>query len=50
MSINISPETKIGKLKDYSAEDHMKGRLETYTIMDVDGNEFPTLPKDKFKV
>ena len=49
MSINISPETKIGKLKDYSAEDHMKGRLETYTIMDVDGNEFPTLPKDKFK-
>ena len=48
MSINISPETKIGKLKDYSAEDHMKGRLETYTIMDVDGNEFPTLSKDKF--
>ena len=48
MSINISPETKIGKLKDYSAEDHMKGRLETYTIMDIDGNEFPTLSKDKF--
>ena len=48
MSINISPETKIGKLKNYSAEDHMKGTIETYSIVDDDGNEFPPLPKDKF--
>ena len=48
MSINISPETKIGKLKNYSAEDHMKGAIETYSIVDEDGNEFPPLPKDKF--
>ena len=48
MSINISPETKIGKLKNYSAEDHMKGAIETYSIVDDDGNEFPPLPKDKF--
>ena len=48
MTINISPETKIGKLKNYSAEDHMKGRIESYSIVDDDGNEFPPLPKDKF--
>tara|TARA_R100001509_G_scaffold36653_1_gene19699 strand:+ start:1143 stop:3659 length:2517 start_codon:yes stop_codon:yes gene_type:complete len=48
MSINISPETKIGKLKGYSAEQHMKGNLETYSIIDDDGNEFPPLPKEKF--
>ena len=48
MSINISPETKIGKLKGYSAEQHMKGNLETYSIVDDSGNEFPPLPKEKF--
>ena len=48
MTINISPETKIGKLKNYSAEDHMKGKIESYSIVDDDGNEFPPLPKDKF--
>ena len=48
MSINISPETKIGKLKGYSAEQHMKGNLETYSIIDDSGNEFPPLPKEKF--
>jgi DNA polymerase elongation subunit (family B) len=48
MTLNTSPETKIGKLKNYSAEDHMKGKIETYSIVDDDGNEFPPLPKDKF--
>lgn len=48
MTINISPETKIGKLKNYSAEDHMKGKIESYSIVDDDGNEFPPLPKDRF--
>jgi len=48
MTINISPETKIGKLKNYSAEDHMKGKIETYSIVDDDGNEYPPLPKEKF--
>ncbi len=48
MTINISPETKIGKLKNYSSEDHMKGKIESYSIVDDDGNEFPPLPKDRF--
>ena len=48
MTLNTSPETKIGKLKNYSAEDHMKGRIETYSIVDDDGNEYPPLAKDKF--
>ena len=48
MTINISPETKIGKLKNYSAEDHMKGKIESYSIVDDDGKEYPPLPKEKF--
>ena len=48
MTINISPETKIGKLKNYSAEDHMKGKIESYSIIDEGGNEFPPLERDKF--
>ena len=48
MTLNTSPETKIGKLKNYVAEDHMKGKIETYSIIDDDGNEYPPLGKDKF--
>jgi DNA polymerase elongation subunit (family B) len=48
MTINISPETKIGKLKNYVAEDHMKGNIESYSIIDDDGNEFPPLDRGKF--
>tara|TARA_R110000803_G_scaffold198572_1_gene262359 strand:- start:3903 stop:6416 length:2514 start_codon:yes stop_codon:yes gene_type:complete len=48
MTLNTSPETKIGKLKDYVVEDHMKGTIETYTIVDDDGNEYPSMSKDKF--
>jgi DNA polymerase elongation subunit (family B) len=48
MTLNTSPETKIGKIKNYVAEDHMKGRIETYSIIDDDDNEYPPLSKDKF--
>src|SRR5210317_757390 len=48
MTLNTSPETKIGKLKNFTSEDHMKGRIETYSIIDDDGNEYPPLGKDKF--
>ena len=48
MTLNTSPETKIGKLKNYVAEDHMKGKIETYSIIDDGGNEYPPLSKDKF--
>src|SRR5210317_1088966 len=48
MTINISPETKIGKLKDYSAEDHMKGKIESYSIVDDSGKQFPPLAKNEF--
>jgi len=48
MTLNTSPETKVGKLKNYVAEDHMKGKIETYSIIDDDGNEYPPLGKEKF--
>ena len=48
MSINISPETKMGKVKGYSAESHMKGELESYSIIDNEGNESNPIPKENF--
>ena len=32
ISLNISPETKVGKLENYSTEDHVKGDLTNYKI------------------
>ena len=49
MTINISPETKIGKLKSFSSEDYMKNRIDEYSIIDPSGREFPSLNKEDFK-
>ena len=39
-SLNISPETKIGTVKGWDAEEYLKkGLKKTYTILDRDGNE-----------
>ena len=32
MSVNISPETKVGKIKDWSAEDFVKGKRDEWSI------------------
>ena len=48
MSINISPETKIGKVKDYTAESHMKNQMDSYTIVDDGGRESKPMPKESF--
>ena len=48
MSINISPETKLGKVKNYTAELHMKGKMDSYSIIDNEGNESKPMPKDRF--
>jgi DNA polymerase elongation subunit (family B) len=34
MSINISPETKVGKIEDWDAQDFVKGRRDTWVIND----------------
>ena len=48
MSINISPETKIGKVKGYTAESHMKSEMDSYTIVDEGGRESKPMPKQNF--
>lgn len=48
MSINISPETKIGKVKGYTAESHMKSEMDSYTIVDDNGRESKSMPKENF--
>ena len=48
MRINISPETKIGKVKDYTAESHMKNQMDSYTIVDDGGRESKPMPKESF--
>ena len=48
MSINISPETKIGKVRGYSAEAHMRGQIQSYDITDTYGKQYPPMDKSKF--
>ena len=48
MTINISPETKIGKVNDYSAEKHMKKEMESYVITDVNRETLPPMNIDEF--
>lgn len=48
MTINISPETKVGKVRDYSAESHMRGKIQMYHITDVFGKEYPPMNKSAF--
>ena len=37
MSLNISPETKIGKITNWNIQDHVKRKIDTYTVLDSDG-------------
>ena len=48
MTINISPETKVGKVIDYTAESHMKSQIESYSIMAEDGKQYPHMDRAKF--
>ena len=53
MSINISPETKIGKIKDWDANEFIKGSVDTYQIDDdsiTKENLKEYLEKSKFSI
>ena len=48
MSLNISPETKLGKLKGWDAEEYIKGVKKTYTL-ESDGREKGKLTETELK-
>jgi DNA polymerase elongation subunit (family B) len=49
MTINISPETKVAKVKGYSAELHMKKQMDSYTIVNsASGIDQPPMNIDEF--
>jgi len=48
MTLNISPETKLGKLEGWNAEEFVKGVNKTYTLM-VDGKEKGRYNQDELK-
>ena len=48
MSLNISPETKIGKLKGWDAEEFLKGTPKTYTLVS-NGKEKGKLTETELK-
>ena len=53
MSINISPETKIGKIKDWDANEFIKGSVDSYQIDDdtiTKENLKEYLDKSKFSI
>ena len=49
MSINISPETKVGMVTDYTSEAHMKSKMDSYVIVDDNGKSYPAMDKEKFE-
>ena len=49
-SLNISPETKIGTVEGWDAEEYLKKDLKkTYTIKDRDGKEMGTMTTTELK-
>ena len=49
MSLNISPETKLGKLDSWDVEPFLKGVDRTYSIKDKNGKESAKLTTSEFK-
>lgn len=48
MSLNISPETKIGVVTNYDVDKHMNGELTEYHVRGTDETTVVTLSKEKF--
>ena len=48
MSLNISPETKVGKIVGWDADDFVKGKIKTYSI-EVNGKVKDRLTTDELK-
>ena len=48
MSLNISPETKVGKVKGFTSEEYVKNKIELYVVVDDDGNQLPPLVHSEF--
>ncbi len=49
MSLNISPETKLGKLAEWEPQDFIREVEKTYTIQDDYGNEVASMSYTDFK-
>ena len=48
MSLNISPETKVGFVTNFDVEKHKNGEIETYLVRDKDTNEVTKLSRNQF--
>jgi DNA polymerase elongation subunit (family B) len=46
MSLNISPETKLGKIINWNMDRHIRGDIEEYVMEDLDGQELRFNKKD----
>lgn len=40
MTLNISPETKVGKIQNWDAEEHIRGVEKSYKLIGKDGDEY----------
>ena len=40
MTLNISPETKVGKIQNWDAEEHIRGAEKSYKLVGKDGDEY----------
>jgi DNA polymerase elongation subunit (family B) len=48
MSLNISPETKVGFVTNWDVEKHRKGEIDTYLVRDKETDEVVRLTRDNF--
>jgi DNA polymerase elongation subunit (family B) len=48
MSINISPETKMGKVIGYTTDKHMRNQMDQYIVVDIHGRKSDSMDSAKF--
>jgi len=48
MSLNISPETKVGFVTNWDVEKHRKGEIDTYLVRDKETDEVVKMTRDNF--
>lgn len=48
MSLNISPEAKIGFIENWNIDDHIKGKIDVYKVTNVDKSFVKELNKKEF--
>jgi DNA polymerase elongation subunit (family B) len=50
MTLNISPETKVGKIKNFSSDKFLSNSMDSYIFTDKYGNSYPEMTRNDFAI